>query len=168
MSNTATVSTAPAAHAGKHLTFMLGREYYGVPVLKVREIIRLCDITPVPQMPDYIRGVLNLRGKIIPVADLRLKFRLASSQNTDLTCIVVVQVSLPDKSKTMMGLIVDAVDEVVNIAPTDIEPTPDFGATLDTSYILGMAKIKGTVKTLLDIDKVVTAVNPEDLRQVAA
>ena len=168
MSNTATVSTAPAAQAGKHLTFMLGREYYGVPVLKVREIIRLCDITPVPQMPDYIRGVLNLRGKIIPVADLRLKFRLASSQNTDLTCIVVVQVSLPDKSKTMMGLIVDAVDEVVNIAPTDIEPTPDFGATLDTSYILGMAKIKGTVKTLLDIDKVVTAVNPEDLRQVAA
>jgi purine-binding chemotaxis protein CheW len=150
-------------HAGKYLTFVLGRECYGVPVLKVREIIRMCAITPVPQMPDYIKGVLNLRGKIIPVADLRLKFRLASDRNTDLTCIVVVQVALPDKMSTMMGLIVDAVEEVTNIAAADIEPTPDFGATIDTDYILGMAKVKGTVKALLDIDRVVTAVNPADL-----
>ena len=150
--------------AGKHLTFILGRECYGVPVLKVREIIRLCDITPVPQMPAYIKGVLNLRGKIIPVADLRLKFKLASDKNTDLTCIVVVQVALPDKSPTLMGLIVDAVEEVVNLAAADIEPTPDFGAALEADYILGMAKVKGSVKTLLDIDKVVTAVDPEALR----
>ncbi len=150
--------------AGKHLTFVLGRECYGVPVLKVREIIRLCDITPVPQMPDYIKGVLNLRGKIIPVADLRIKFKLASDKNTDLTCIVVVQVSLPDKSPTLMGLIVDAVEEVVNLAASDIEPTPDFGAALEADYILGMAKVKGTVKTLLDIDRVVTGVDPEKLR----
>ena len=165
----ATLTTEPTAGAitqrlaGKHLTFVLGREHYGVPVLKVREIIRLCDITPVPQMPVYIKGVLNLRGKIIPVADLRLKFKLASDKNTDLTCIVVVQVSLPDKSATLMGLIVDAVEEVVNIAAADIEPTPDFGAAVTTDYILGMAKIKGTVKALLDIDKVVATVNPEDL-----
>jgi purine-binding chemotaxis protein CheW len=169
---TATPEIVPAGvatrHAGKYLTFVLGRECYGVPVLKVREIIRMCDITPVPQMPDYIKGVLNLRGKIIPVADLRLKFRLASDKNTDLTCIVVVQVSLPDKTSTMMGLIVDAVDEVANIAASDIEPTPDFGAAIETDYILGMAKIKGTVKTLLDIDKVVTAVNPADLAAPAA
>jgi purine-binding chemotaxis protein CheW len=148
-------SGVAARHAGKYLTFVLGRECYGVPVLKVREIIRMCDITPVPQMPDYIKGVLNLRGKIIPVADLRLKFRLASDKYTDLTCIVVVQVSLPDKTSTMMGLIVDAVEEVTNIVAADIEPTPDFGAAIETDYILGMAKIKGTVKALLDIDKVV-------------
>jgi purine-binding chemotaxis protein CheW len=147
--------------AGKHLTFVLGHEHYGLPVLKVREIIRLCEITPVPQMPDYIKGVLNLRGKIVPVADLRLKFRLASSKNTDLTCIIVVQISLPGKSSAIMGLIVDAVEEVVNIAAGDIEPTPDFGAALATDYILGIAKIKGAVKTLLDIDKVVAAVNLE-------
>lgn len=150
--------------AGKHLTFVLGREHYGLPVLKVREIIRLCEITPVPQMPDYIKGVLNLRGKIIPVADLRVKFRLASTENTDLTCVVVVQVSLPDKTKTMMGLIVDAVEEVVNLTAADIEPTPDFGSALQADYILGMAKVKGTVKALLDIDRVISAVRPEDLK----
>jgi len=153
--------------AGKHLTFILGRECYGVPVLKVREIIRMCEITPVPQMPAYVKGVLNLRGKIIPVADLRIKFKLASDKNTDLTCIVVVQVSLPDKSPTLMGLIVDAVEEVVNLTAADIEPTPDFGAALEADYILGMAKVKGSVKTLLDIDKVVTAVDPEKLRHAA-
>ena len=163
-----TTGSSTARFAGKYLTFVLGRECYGVPVLKVREIIRMCDITPVPQMPDYIKGVLNLRGKIIPVADLRLKFRLASDKNTDLTCIVVVQVALPDKTSTMMGLVVDAVEEVTNIGAAAIEPTPDFGAEIDTDYILGMAKIKGTVKTLLDIDKVVTAVNPAELAGTAA
>lgn len=162
---TATLEISSAAHhlAGKHLTFVLGREHYGLPVLKVREIIRLCEITPVPQMPDYIKGVLNLRGKIIPVADLRVKFRLASTVNTDLTCVVVVQVSLPDKSKTMMGLIVDAVEEVVNLTAAEIEPTPDFGGAFQADYILGMAKVKGCVKALLDIDRVVSAVRPEDL-----
>lgn len=165
--NNPTIGTDTQRLAGKHLTFILGRECYGVPVLKVREIIRLCDITPVPQMPDYIKGVLNLRGKIIPVADLRIKFKLASDKNTDLTCIVVVQVTLPDKSPTLMGLIVDAVEEVVNLSAADIEPTPDFGAALEADYILGMAKVKGSVKTLLDIDKVVTAVNPASLPRTA-
>ena len=161
----ALLETSGVAHslAGKHLTFVLGREHYGLPVLKVREIIRLCEITPVPQMPDYIKGVLNLRGKIIPVADLRVKFRLSKIENTDLTCVVVVQVTLPDNTKTMMGLIVDAVEEVVNLTAADIEPTPDFGGAVQADYILGMAKVKGTVKALLDIDKVVSAVGPEDL-----
>jgi len=158
-------SADPATHrlAGKHLTFILGRECYGVPVLRVREIIRLCDITPVPQMPAYIKGVLNLRGKIIPVADLRLKFKLASDKNTDLTCIIVVQLALPDRSPTLMGLIVDAVEEVVHLTAADIEPTPDFGAALEADFILGIANVKGSVKTLLDIDKVVTALDPEQL-----
>ena len=166
---TATVETTSAAQqlAGKHLTFVLGREHYGLPVLKVREIIRLCEITPVPQMPDYIKGVLNLRGKIIPVADLRLKFRLSNIADTDLTCVVVVQVSLPDNTKTMMGLIVDAVEEVVNLTAADIEPTPDFGGAVQADYILGMAKVKGTVKALLDIDRVVTAVSPAELELAA-
>lgn len=168
---TATVETPNSGIAsklaGKHLTFVLGREHYGVPVLKVREIIRLCDITPVPQMPDYIKGVLNLRGKIIPVADLRVKFRLASTENTDLTCIVVVQVALADKSTTLMGLIVDAVEEVANLTAADIEPTPDFGGDVQADYILGMAKVKGQVKALLDIDAVVSSVTPEDLAAVS-
>lgn len=157
-SPTAIAGNSTQSLAGKHLTFVLGNEHYGVPVLKVREIIRLCDITPVPQMPDYIKGVLNLRGKIIPVADLRVKFGLASNANTDLTCIVVVSIALPDKTSSLMGLIVDGVEEVVNITATDIEPTPDFGTELDTHYILGMAKIKGAVKALLDIDQVIASV----------
>jgi purine-binding chemotaxis protein CheW len=163
MATTLTAPSGTAALAGKHLTFVLGHEHYGVPVLKVREIIRLCDITPVPQMPDYIKGVLNLRGKIIPVADLRIKFRLAKVENTDLTCIVVVAVNLPDKSSALMGLIVDAVEEVVNLTAADIEPTPDFGMALEADYILGMAKVKNAVKTLLDIDRVVAAVNPDKI-----
>ena len=146
---------APVDHAGKYLTFVLGREYYGLPVLKVREIIRLCEITPVPQMPDYVKGVVNLRGKIIPVTDLRLKFRLAKADDTERTCIVVVQIKALEGPPTVIGLIVDAVEEVANINAADIEPTPDFAGTVETGYILGMAKVKGTVKTLLDIDKVV-------------
>jgi purine-binding chemotaxis protein CheW len=150
--------TATRSLAGKQLTFVLGREHYGLPVLKVREIIRFCDITPVPQMPEYVRGVLNLRGKIIPVVDLRIKFQLASTANTDLTCIIVVQVNHPDKSHTLMALVVDAVEEVVNLTEADIEPTPDFGGAVQADYILGMAKIKGQVKALLDIDAVLHGV----------
>lgn len=146
-----------SAASGKYLTFTLGDESYGIGVLKVREIIRVPDITAVPQMPDYVKGVVNLRGKVIPVADLRVKFRLSNIKNTERTCVVVVQVQLPSGSKPLIGLIVDAVEEVVNIPSTDIEPTPDFGAALDTHYILGMAKVKGSVKTLLDLDRVVAA-----------
>jgi purine-binding chemotaxis protein CheW len=143
--------------AGKYLTFVLGQESYGLDVLKIREIIRLVDITAVPQMPDYVRGVINLRGKIVPVVDLRIKFALQHTEATERTCIVVVQVKLPSGVISLMGLIVDAVEEVLNIAEGDIEETPDFGTTIDTDYILGMAKVKGVVKTVLDIDKVVSA-----------
>ena len=141
--------------AGKYLTFALGGESYAIPVLKVREIIRLTSITSVPQMPDYIRGVINLRGKIIPVMDLRLRFGFAAAANTEQNCIVVVQVKNPAGQAMAMGLVVDAVEEVAQLAAVDIEQTPDFGAQVDTGYILGMAKIKGVVKALLDIDKVI-------------
>ncbi|SDU01156.1 purine-binding chemotaxis protein CheW [Verrucomicrobium sp. GAS474] len=154
-----------ASLAGKYLTFCLGQEYYGIAVLKIREIIRLLEITPVPQMPDFIRGVINLRGKIIPVIDLRMRFHLAKADTNERTCIVVVQVELPNGDKTQMGMVVDAVEEVINIALTDMEETPNFGAKLQSHYILGMAKIKGKVKTLLDIDKVVGA---DALAEVAA
>jgi purine-binding chemotaxis protein CheW len=155
--NTATTLPTDSANtvAGKYLTFLLGHESYGIPVLKIREIIRMTDITPVPQMPAYVRGVINLRGKIIPVADLRAKFGLATVEATERTCIVVVQVAAGG-TKTLMGLVVDDVEEVANIAATDIEEAPDFGIKLDTAYIVGMAKIKGAVKTLLDIDRIVS------------
>jgi purine-binding chemotaxis protein CheW len=142
---------------GKYLTFTLHQESYGIDVLKVREIIRSTNITAVPQMPDYVRGVINLRGKIIPVMDLRLRFGFTEIASTDHTCIIVVQVKLADGKSTQMGLVVDGVEEVLNIPASDIENTPDFGSQIATDYIVGMAKVKGAVKTLLDIDGVVTA-----------
>ena len=143
--------------AGKYLTFTLGHESYGIDVLKVREIIRQTNITAVPQMPAHVRGVINLRGKIIPVIDLRLKFGFAEAASTEQTCIIVVQVKLPDGKASQMGLVVDGVEEVANIAGADIEETPDFGGQICTDYILGMAKVKNAVKALLDIDGVVDA-----------
>ncbi len=154
--------------AGKHLTFVLGREHYGVPVFKVREIIRLCDIVPLPQMPDYIKGVLNLRGRIIPVVDLRVKFGLTTPRDTELACIMVVEVVLSDKSASLMGVIVDAVEDVVNISDSDIEQLPEFGAATAADYILGLAKIKGSVKALIDIDRVLTLQTVEHVRKFSA
>lgn len=148
---------ATRAIPGKYLTFRLGEESYGIAVLKIREIIRMQAITLVPQMPDFIKGVINLRGKIIPVIDLRTKFGLPFHAETEHTCIIVVQVGLPSRGLLQMGLIVDAVEEVLNIGAGDIEEPPDFGAKVNTDYLLGMAKIKGAVKTLLDIDQVVSS-----------
>jgi len=153
--------------AGKYLTFTLNRESYGIEVLKVREIIRLINITAVPQMPNYVRGVINLRGKIIPVMDLRLKFGFVEAASTEQTCIIVVQVKLPDGKSTQMGLVVDGVEEVTNVAEADIEETPDFGGQIATGYIVGMAKIKGAVKTLLDIDGVIGAETLNHLQPTA-
>jgi purine-binding chemotaxis protein CheW len=141
--------------AGKYLTFTLQKESYGIEVLKVREIIRHLSITAVPQMPGYIRGVINLRGKIIPVMDLRLRFGFPNVTNSEQTCIVVVQVKLPDGKVTPMGMVVDGVEEVISLNEVDIEAPPDFGGQIAGDYILGMAKIKGVVKVLLDIDRVV-------------
>ena len=154
---TAECPAAAQKLAGKYLTFTLGHESYGIDVLKVREIIRQTNITAVPQMPAHVRGVINLRGKIIPVIDLRLKFGFAEAASTDQTCIIVVQVKLPDGKASQMGLVVDGVEEVANIAGADIEETPDFGGQICTDYILGMAKVKNAVKALLDIDGVVGA-----------
>ena len=152
-----TEGTSPptvAAKPGRYLTFRLGRESYGLPVLGVREIIRLCPITPVPRMPGYLKGVINLRGQVIPILDLRAKFQLATGSYGERACIIVVQVGAPPATVMLMGAIVDAVEEVVQLTGAELEPTPDFGGSPDTDYILGMATVHGGVKTLLDLDKV--------------
>ncbi len=163
MNNQSKCSTAVA---GKYLTFTLQRESYGIDVLKVREIIRLATITPVPQMPAHIRGVINLRGKIIPVMDLRVRFEFPSAQNTEHTCIIVVQVKLPDGKNTAMGLVVDGMEEVMNLTTDDIEATPEFGGQICTDYIIGIAKVKGAVKALLDIDGIVGADTMKSLKNL--
>jgi purine-binding chemotaxis protein CheW len=138
---------------GKYLTFTLAGEEYGIGIRKVREIIGMMAVTHIPQTPPYIKGVINLRGKVIPIVDLRLKFDMESMAYTDRTCIIVVEIKSAEKT-IAMGIIVDSVSEVINIKGGDIDDTPGFGSKLDTEYILGMAKTAGSVKILLDIDRV--------------
>ena len=150
----ATSQSAAAALPGKYLTFTLGDESYGIPVLKVREIIRLCPVTAVANMPEHVKGVINLRGKVIPLVDLRAKFRLPISANNERNCIVVTQIAAPSGGTRLYGIVVDGVEEVANFVAEDIEPTPDFGGVLDAHFITGMAKSGNSVKTLIDLDKI--------------
>jgi len=140
---------------GKYLTFSLAQEEYGIGILKVKEIIGMMPITTVPRTPKFVKGVINLRGKVIPVVDLRLKFNMESIPYSDRTCIIVVEIDT-DVTTVFIGIVVDAVSEVLNIKEEEIEETPTFGTKMDTAYILGMAKIGGGVKILLDIDKVLS------------
>lgn len=141
---------------GKYLTFSLSEEEYGIGILKIKEIIGMMPITTVPQTPDFVKGVINLRGKVIPVVDLRLRFKMDVKDYTERTCIIVVEIE--EKSGTiLMGIVVDSVSEVLNIKADEIEETPTFGTKLNTDYILGMAKMEGGVKILLDIDQVLSA-----------
>jgi len=142
--------------AGKYLTFELAGEEYGLEILKVQEIIGMMQVTRVPRTPEFVRGVINLRGKVIPVVDLRLKFGLDSCEATERTCIIVLQVAQGDASVTM-GVIVDEVSEVIDVEAAAIEPAPDFGTSLDTDFILGMGKVRDAVVMLLDVDKVLAA-----------
>lgn len=151
--------TAPATttdKGGKYLTFVLGEEEYGLEILKVREIIGVMDITVVPRTPEFIRGVINLRGKIIPVVDLRAKFNMEVIDITEETCIIVVDVVLNGETAEM-GILVDKVSEVLDIASADIEDPPSFGSSFDTQFIMGMAKAKDSVKILLNVDAVLNA-----------
>jgi purine-binding chemotaxis protein CheW len=140
---------------GKYLTFSLSEEEYGIGILKVKEIIGMMRITPVPQTPEYVKGVINLRGKVIPVIDLRGRFGMVANDYTERTCIIVVEI-LGTSGTLHIGIVVDSVSEVINIKGCDIEDPPSFGAALNTEYILGMAKAGGSVKILLDIDRVLT------------
>lgn len=140
-----------AALAGKYLTFALAGEEYALPVLGVREIMKVLDITAVPQAPPHVKGVINLRGKVIPVVDLRLKFGFPPQDYDERTCIIVVEVALP-AGRVMMGVVVDAVSEVLTVTAAEIEATPEFGEHVNTDFMKGVAKVKGTVKFLLDLD----------------
>ncbi len=141
---------------GKYLTLTLSDEEYGISTMKIREIIRMSPITSVPQTPDFVKGVINLRGKVIPVVDLRLWFGMEEVDYTDRTCIIVVELE-GQGSTILMGIVVDSVLEVLSIEGKDIEDTPTFGAKLNTEDILGIAKVEGGVKILLDIDRVLSA-----------
>ena len=152
------------ARSGKYLTFQLGQEEFGIRVLKVREIMGIQEITAVPQIPGHVKGVINLRGKVVPVIDLRIKFGLAAADYSQRTCIVVTQIQ-GDSGLILMGVIVDGVSEVLNLTSSDIEDTPDFGEEIAGPYLLGLAKVKGRVKILLDIDRVLSA---HDLRHLKA
>lgn len=147
-------SNLSLAKAGRYLTFSLGAESFGLPVLNVREIIRLCPITPVPRMPEYIKGVINLRGTVIPVLDLRAKFQMPVTAYGERACIIVVQIRNPAGGSTLIGAIVDTVEEVLQLGQSHIEATPDFGGLPSTQFILGLATLNGGVKTLLDIEKI--------------
>src|SRR5262249_32062168 len=139
--------------AGKYLTFVLAEGEYGLAVRKVREIIKLPPITAVPQVAPWIKGVINLRGKVIPVVDLRLKFNVAASDYTDRTCIIVVDVALRGGT-TLMGIIVDSVSDVMSVAADELEEAPAFGDRTAAAYVDGLAKVKGAVKILLNVDRV--------------
>ena len=141
---------------GKYLTFILNKEEYGIGILKIKEIIGMMPITTVPQTPEFVKGVINLRGKVIPVIDLRLRFGMDAVDYSERTCIIVVEIE-GSSGTILIGIVVDSVSEVLNIKGDDIEETPTFGGKLNTDYILGMAKTEGTVKILLDIDKVLNS-----------
>jgi len=145
-----------AERAGKYLIFRLATEEFGAAVLKIREIIGMQDITSVPQTPAYVKGVINLRGKVIPVVDLRLKFGMDAEPYSARTCIIVVH-SMTHSSEMLIGVIVDSVSEVVQLTAGDIEDTPDFGLETPSTYLIGMAKVKGQVKILLEIDQVLSS-----------
>ncbi len=143
------VKTKKPVLDGKFLTFVLSNEEYGIEILKVREIIVLMDITTVPQTPDHMKGVINLRGKVIPVIDLRLKFSMQEDVHTKETCVIVVEVN-----GTIIGIIVDSVSEVVDINGDEVESSPRFSHDIDTSFIMGLGKVKKKIIILLDIDTV--------------
>ena len=151
------------SRAGKYLTFFLVHEEYGVEILKVQEIIEWMPITPVPMTSKYILGVINLRGKIHPVMDLKVKFGMEQTQITEETCIIVIKTK-----DRMMGIMVDKVSEVVDVASDDIEDTPSFGADVNPEFLLGVGKTGGRVRLLLDIEKVLTSVDVVNMKKAAA
>jgi purine-binding chemotaxis protein CheW len=166
MSTAISNETKAGTKGGKYLTFALGKEEYGLEILKVREIIGYMDITAVPRTPAYVKGVINLRGQVISVVDLRAKFAMDAAEKTDETCVIVVEIKAKGGRKLSTGIIVDRVSEVLNIAGEAIEEPPAFGTSVDTDFILGMGKIGQSVKILLDIDKVLTTNEVEQLASV--
>jgi len=166
MPESPTDTTARSVREGKYLTLTLDNEEYGIGILKIKEIIGMMPITTIPQTPDFVKGVINLRGKVIPVVDLRLRFGMVSIDYTERTCIIVVEIT-GHSGTVLIGIVVDSVSEVLNIKSQEIEDTPTFGTRLNTDYILGMAKIEGAVKILLDINRVLSDEEVSILEQAA-
>ncbi|MBW8888818.1 MAG: purine-binding chemotaxis protein CheW [Fibrobacteres bacterium] len=158
--------------AGKYLTFQLGKEAYGIGIMKVQEIVGVMPVTRMPKLPHFVRGLVNLRGKVIPVFDLRLKFGLERKEDTDRTCIIVVRLSLDgngaDASEVTLGIIVDEVSEVVNVPADAIEPAPAFGSSVDVSFLLGVGKLGNKVVMLLDADRILPREELQSVTQEAA
>lgn len=148
------------AQAGKHLTFVLNKEEYGIPINRVKEIIGMMDITSIPRTPKFIKGVVNLRGKIIPLMDLRLKLDMGEQEYTERTCIIVVELNFEGVQR-QMGIVVDTVSEVVNIQANELEPPPQYGTQVEGDFLIGIGKVKGKVILLLDIQRVL---NPEEMK----
>lgn len=170
MELTASAGTAGAgvAQAGKYLTFSLADEHYGLEIVRVQEIVGLIPVTRVPRLPAFVAGVVNLRGKVIPVVDLRLSFGMPASAMGERTCIVIVSIERADGTTAIRGAIVDEVSDVVYFSADQIEPTPEFGTSVDTSFITGVGRLEERVVLLLDIDRVLTTGELEELDRAAA
>ncbi len=150
-----------STYEGQFLTFALNSEEYGIEILRTREIIGVMDITTVPQTPDFMKGVINLRGKVIPVIDLRLKFSMQEEEYTQETCIIVVEAN-----SSQVGIIVDSVSEVLNIKSEEIEDTPSFGQGIDTDFIMGLGKVKEKIIILLDIEQILSSEVMDIVKQI--
>jgi purine-binding chemotaxis protein CheW len=157
-----TVTTTPSSRAGKYLSFQLADEQYAIQVLRVREIVKIQHITAVPETPADVRGVINLRGKVIPVIDLRIKFGMPGCEYGQRTCIIVVELS--GSSTGPMGIIVDEVSEVLSFTDADIQDTPEFGNGVEMPFLLGLARVKDNVKILLDINQVLLTADLHAIR----
>ncbi len=166
LAEAAGLSAETAARGGLYLTFSLAEEMYGVQILSVQEIIQMAPITAVPRTPEFVRGVINLRGKVIPVIDLRRKFGMESVEDTEETCTVVVEVHTNDQAITI-GVVVDNVNEVIDVAVDQVEPPPTFGSAVDTEFIHGMGKVDDKVVMLLDIRRVLAGEELAALGKVA-
>ncbi len=144
--------TPTAAHMGRYLSFRLAGEEYGLEILKVQEIIGMLNVTRVPRTPDWVRGVINLRGRVIPVIDARRKFGMPAEPDTEKTCIIIVHVGAAER-RAQLGLVVDEVSEVLDIAPEAIEPPPPLETDGGVSFLSGLGKLPDRVLILVDIDR---------------
>ena len=147
------MSVEGITETSQYLSFMLDEEVYALDINQVREVLDFKDVTKVPRMPDFMRGVINLRGGVVPVVDLRLKFGMTKAEQTVDTCIIIIEISL-DGELTLLGAIADSVKEVMNLEPDQIEPAPKIGTRLNTEFIIGMGKKNDDFVIILDIDKV--------------
>lgn len=162
-----TVETKEMVERQQYLTFLLSGEECAISILKVREIIEYDTVTTVPKMPAWVRGVINLRGAVVPVVNLAGKFGMQERPVSKTTCIVIVEAQF-EGQESIVGLITDAVSQVLELSPEDIQPVPDFGTRVKMDYLLGMAQLGRKFALLLDVDKVLTTEELHDLRKVSA